>query len=397
MTITRFGNDFNLQEDKIYLDSATIGKMPVSSLDTIVDFYQKEGSAAIRGVHHEAMESMKKLENNRKNIADFFKVETTQVSFLPSKETALTNALFSLEAIDKRRIITSILEDHSILAPVIKTHQSFGNELQYLNFEDEQELTDKIHEQITSKADILILSSLTPTNGIKRDWKKIAKLCHEIEATFILDISNSVGHEPIELNGISPDIILTASCVGALGPQGLALQILSNDIEKAMNPLIVGGGSIIALEETMFHLTSSGSKFECGILNLANILGLTNSLELLSNVGLSKIQEHELKLSTLIRKGISNLPSIELIEIEGVEYGPITTFASDILDANDTAIILDDMKNIIIRSGALCAHLFMYELPYNDLARISTHLYNTEEEIKTLIEFLEEILSKIET
>ena len=147
----------------------------------------------------------------------------------------------------------------------------------------------------------------------------------------------------------------------------------------------------------MFHLTSSGSKFECGIMNLANISGLTNSLELLSNVGLTKIQEHELKLSTLIRKEFSNLPGINLIEIEGVEYGPITTFASEILDANDIAIILDDMKNIIIRSGALCAHLFMYKLPYNDLARISTHLYNTEEEIKILVEFLEEILSKVET
>lgn len=397
MTITRFGIDFNLQEDKIYLDSATIGKLPVSSLNTIVDFYQKEGTATIRGVHHEAMESMKKLENKRENVADFFKVEAAQVSFLPSKETALTNALFSLESVDKRRIVTSILEDHSILAPVIKTHQSFGTGLEYLNFKDEQELTDKIHEQITSKTDILIFSSLTPTNGIKRDWKEIAKLCRDIEATFILDISNSVGHEPIEFNQMSPDIVLTASCVGALGPQGLALQILSNDIEKEMDPLIVGGGSIIALEETMFHLTSSGSKFECGIMNLANISGLTNSLELLSNVGLTKIQEHELKLNSLIRKDFSNLPGINLIEIEGVEYGPITTFASEILDANDIAIILDDMKNIIIRSGALCAHLFMYKLPYNDLARISTHLYNTEEEIKILVEFLEEILSKVET
>jgi cysteine desulfurase/selenocysteine lyase len=301
-----------------------------------------------------------------------------------------------LENIGKRRVVTSILEDHSILAPVIKTHQSFGTELQYFNLDDEQQLVDKIQEQVTTKSDILILSSLTPTNGVKRDWKEIAKLCHEIEATFVLDFSNSVGHEPIELDNISPDIALTASCVGALGPQGLALQILSNDIDKEMDPLIVGGGSIIALEETMFHLTSSSSKFECGIMNLANITGLANSLELLSEIGLTKIQEHEAKLSAKVKNGLRDLSGIELIGIEGVEYGPITTFANKNLDANDIAIILDDMKNIIIRSGTLCAHLFMYELQYNDLARISTHLYNTEDEIKILVEFLEEILSQIE-
>ena len=397
MTIKRFGIDFNLQEDKIYLDSATIGKMPVASLDTIVDFYQKEGSAAIRGVHHEAVESLKKLEINRKFLADFFKIETSQVSFLPSKETALTNVLFSLESIKERKIITSILEDHSILAPIIRTHQTHGTSLNYLNLTDEQELLNKIHEQITSKLDILVLSSLTPTNGIKRDWSEIAKFCQDIEATFILDISNSVGHETVEFKGNAPNIILSSSCVGALGPQGIAFQILSNDIEKDMDPLIVGGGSIIALEERIYHLTSSGSKFECGIMNLANISSLICSMKLLANVGFSRIQEHESSLNNLIREELRNLPGIDLMEIQGVEYGPITSFASKVIDANDITIILDDLKNIIIRSGALCAHLFMYELPYNDIARVSTHLYNTKEEIRIFIEILESVMSQMET
>jgi cysteine desulfurase/selenocysteine lyase len=393
MTVKRFGIEFNLQEDNIYLDSATIGKMPVLSLNKIVEFYQNAGSAAIRGVHHEAIESSKILENNRRIFADFFKVEKSQISFLPSKETTLTNALFSLEDIEQREITTSLLEDHSILAPSIKTHQFLGTKLQYLNFEDELELIDKIQEKINSKSDILLLSSLTTTNGVVRNWKEIAKICQDIEATFILDISNSIGHELIELNSVSPEIVISASCVGALGPQGLAIQILSKEVEKEMNPLIVGGGSIIALEETMYHLTSSTSKFEVGILNLANISALACSLELLSKVGLSKIQKHEKKLNNLIRSGLSNIPGIKLIQIEGVEHGTITSFVNEVLDANDIAIILDDMNKIIIRSGALCAHLFMYDLPYNDLARVSTHIYNTEEEIKIFLETLESILS----
>ena len=395
MTINRFGIDFNLQEEKIYLDSATVGKMPVDSLNSILDFYKNEGTAAIRGVHHEAMESIKKLETKRKEFGNFFKVEPFQISFLPSKETALTNALFSLESISERRIITSILEDHSLIAPAIKTHQSFGSDLKYLNFEEEEFLLERLQEQISSKSDVLILSSLAPTNGVRRDWKEIAKLCRDVEATFILDISNSIGHELMELNDVAPDIVISASCVGALGPQGLALQVLSNDIEKEMDPLIVGGGSVIALEETMYHLTSSGSKFECGIIDLANISALMTSLNILSQVGFSKIQEHEMGLHNLLRKELGNLEGIELIGIEGADYGPIITFGSNILDANDISIILDDMKNTIIRSGTLCAHLFMYELPYNDLARISTHLYNTEEEIKILLEIISSLFQQI--
>lgn len=393
MKISRFNIDFDFPENQIYLDSATLGKMPIASLAKMTEYYKYCSSAAFRGVNQDTLRTLKELESNREYVSNFFRTDTQNVSFLPSKEVALTNVLFGINNIKEKKIVTSVLENHSLLAPSIKTHQMLGTHIDYLSINDEINILDSIQEKIVGDSDILLLSALTTTNGVLRDWKEISKICKENNTTFILDISNIVGHEVIHFYDTTPDIVLADGSVGALGPQGIAFQIISEEMNKELDPLIVGGGPIIALEEFTYLLTSTGSKFECGIINSASISALVNSLKLLFDAGLDKIHEHDTKLNNILRQKLKNTPNIEIYELDGAKHGPITSFACKSLDANDIAIVLEELKGIIIRSGALCAHLFMYELPYNDIARVSTHLYNTEEEIKIFIETLHSILS----
>jgi len=172
-------------------------------------------------------------------------------------------------------------------------------------------------------------------------------------------------------------------------------QILSKEMLDKTEPLLVGGGSVILLEQQKFKLASGSGKFEPGVLNAGAIAGLTNSLQLLADIGFNKIQKHEKKLRELVIKGFKNIPNIEIIKNEKIVHGPILSFMSDLIDAHDIAIILEDLSNILVRSGALCSHLFMDEIQKNSLVQVSTHLYNTEEEIKILIETLDSIMSEI--
>ncbi len=396
-SINRFGIDFNIKPNQIYLDSATIGKMPLSSIDTITKFYKDGGGVPVRGMYNEISQANSLLETNRRELANLFKVEPIQLSFFPSREVILTNALYSLPEIKNRKIVTSVLEEHSVIAPAIRVNNDLGTKIEYLNTKDEIDVLDKINEKINSKEDILLLSSLTATNGVIRNWSEIAKICQDSGATFIVDISYSVGHEEILFDNILPDIVISSGCIGALGPQGTAFQVTSNETYKEMNPLIVGGGSIITLEEEYYLLNSSGSKFETGLINLANISSMVNSMKLLSEVGFSKIQEHEKKLGVLLRKGLSEIEGIEVMKLENAEYGTIISFGSEIIEAHDFALVLEDLKNIQVRSGALCSHLFMYELKFSDIVRVSTHLYNTKEEIQIFLETLSALIQQLQS
>lgn len=390
--ITRFGEEFTIPEGKIYLDSATMGKMPVSSLNKMISYYKEINGAAIRSMSQEASSAAKSLDNSRKEVRNFFNTSESHVSFFPTREIALINALFSLDKMKERKIITSILEEHSLLAPAIRAHSSHGTKINYLTIDEETNLIQSLQEKIEKEGDIVLLSSLTVTNGVKRDWKGISKLCKEMGALLFLDISQTIGHEIIDFSETSPDLVISSGCIGALGPQGTAFQITSSEMYENMDPLLVGGGSVIALEEHLYILEKSESKFEPGIINVPGIVALSNSLKVLSDIGLDKIANHEKNLIQMLRKGIQDIQNITLMGIEGTDFGPIVSFGCDKFEAHDIALVLEERRNIVSRSGALCSHLFMYEQKYNDLVRISTHLYNSEEEIKILLEVLEEFM-----
>ncbi|MCE7740829.1 MAG: aminotransferase class V-fold PLP-dependent enzyme [Candidatus Heimdallarchaeota archaeon] len=393
---THFGIDFNIKPGQIYLDSATIGKMPISSIETITNFYSNGGGVPVRGMYNEISQANNILESNRRELASMFQIDPIQISFFSSREVVLTNTLYSLPDLKDRRIVSSILEEHSVIAPAIRVNNDVGTKIEYLNLDDEIDILDSINEKINSKEDILLLSSLTATNGVKRNWSEITKICQDNGATFILDMSYSVGHEEILLKDNMPDIVFSSGCIGALGPPGTAFQITTNEIYPDMDPLIVGGGSIITLEEEYYLLNSAGSKFETGLLNIANISSMTNSLKLLSEVGFTKIQQHEETLISHLHKGLKDIEGIEVNELENAEYGSIVSFGSELIEAHDFALVLEDLKNIQVRSGALCSHLFMYELKYSDIVRISTHLYNTKEEITILLETISSLLKQMQ-
>ncbi len=392
---SRIQDEFDIPTEEIYLDSATIGKMPKTSLKAMCDFYNSVGGGVNRGTHKYAINASKILENERENIAQIFKINPKQLSFLPSRETAVLNSLFSLSSAKENKIIMSVLEDHSLIGPALKYIELTDSKIDYLSMNDEQNLLDELQERISKDTSVFLFSALTLGMGIKRDWKNISKLCRENNIRTIMDMSYLVGHECINFSKIMPDVVLSSSTSGALGPQSIAFQFVSEEISNELNPLLVGGGSIISLSKNNYKLSSWNSKFETGTINIAAVTGLSKSLQLLDDIGLELIYNHEKKLRRQLVEGIKSTQNIELFNLDGIKTGPILSFRSESVDSHDIAIILEDVQKILVRSGALCSHLFMEEIGQNSLVQLSTHIYNTENQILTFINTLKSIMEEI--
>jgi cysteine desulfurase/selenocysteine lyase len=390
-----FGIDFIFEEKEVYLDSATAGKIPQTSIQAMNDFYSKHGGGINRGTHKISLNASRTLEKARTTISEIFSVENTQISFLPSRETAMINALFSQNFEKGNEILSSSLDDHSVIAPLLNVNKYYGTKTIFTNIDDELDLINSFHERINSNTKAIVLSALTLGMGVLRDWKDIASLAEDTGLLFILDISNGIGHSNYDFSKISPDIVISSSNIGALGPYGAAFQIIKNKTNSNFEPALIGGGAVVSVNTSSYKLASVPHKFEPGSLNFASIHGLENSLQLLSNVGFDKIRKHEQDLRRILRENLLNIKNIEIIEKEGLEYGPVISFFSDEIDSHDIAIILEDLANIYVRSGALCSHLFMEEIKKESLVQISTHLYNTEEDINTVLETLDSIMTEI--
>ncbi len=390
-----FGLDFHFDENEIYLDSATAAKVPNSSLEIMNRFYTELGSGVNRGTHKKSMNANKMLENSRSTIADVFSVNPSNLAFLPSRETAMTNLLLSGLFNQDDEIIVSTLDDHSILAPIYKLRILTKTDINYVTLEDEYNLVNSIKEKITDKTKAIILSTLTLGMGVKRNWQELVKIAQDSSIFLILDISNSIGHENYDFSRIMPDATIASGNIGALGPQGTAFQILSDEMIKRFDPILVGGGSIISLDKNDYKLSSNITKFEPGSLNIGGISALANSIDSLSKIGFETIVNHENNLHKFLKKGLQETNKIDIIQQPNLEYGPIISFKSEEIDAHDIAIILEDLGNIFVRSGALCSHLFMDEIKQESLVQVSTHLYNSENDIEKFLETLNSIMSEI--
>ena len=75
--------------------------------------------------------------------------------------------------------------------------------------------------------------------------------------------------------------------------------------------------------------------------------------------------------------------------------GGVVSFWVDDLEPHDIAMILDEVANIMIRSGMHCAHSWFRAHEINGSARASVYLYNTEEEAKTFVDTLKDIVGKM--
>ncbi len=396
MTVkNHFGIDFFFEENEIYLDSATTGKLPQSSLIAMNEFYSKHGGGINRGTHKIAHYASRTLEKSRSLISEIFSVENSQISFLPSRETAMINTLFSQRFEKESEIISSSLDDHSVITPLLNINKYFGAKIKFTGIEEEVDLVTSIQEKINPKTKAIVLSSLTLGMGVLRDWKSIVQLAENNGLLFVLDISNSIGHINYDFGRVSPDIIISSSNIGALGPYGASFQIMKTESENDFYPALIGGGAVVSVNNSNYKLASAPYKFEPGSLNFAAISGLANSLQLLSKVGFDKIRKHEQNLRKILYEGLKDIKNIEIIEKNGLEFGPILSFFSNEIDSHDIAIIIEDLANIFVRSGALCSHLFMDEIKKESLVQISTHLYNTENDINSLLENLDAIMAEI--
>ena len=73
--------------------------------------------------------------------------------------------------------------------------------------------------------------------------------------------------------------------------------------------------------------------------------------------------------------------------------GCVFSFNITGMDSHDIAMILDEMANIMIRSGMQCVHSWYKNNNLTGSARASVYLYNTEEDVKI---FAEHVISIIE-
>jgi cysteine desulfurase/selenocysteine lyase len=127
-------------------------------------------------------------------------------------------------------------------------------------------------------------------------------------------------------------------------------------------------------------------KFEPGVPNMAQIVGLGVALDYLTNIGMEKIHNHEIALTEY---AISKLLEIEELRIIGPTdmklRGGAVSFTLGAIHPHDLGQFLDN-SGIAVRTGHHCAWPLTRKMGVAATTRASFYLYNALEDIDALVE-----------
>ena len=382
----------------IYLDSGATSQKPNSVLDAERDFYVNHNAAVHRGAHQLAEEATELYEGAREKVATFIGAHVDEVIFTKSATESI-NAIayslgnstpeskFNIKAGD--RIVVSEMEHHANLIPWQELARRTGAELVWFKVTEEGRLDlSNIDELITSRTKVVALTHQSNVLGTINPLDEITKKAHEVGALFVLDACQSVPHYRVDVKTLNVDF-LAFSGHKMLGPTGVGILWGKKELLDEMPPFLTGGSMIETVTMESATYLDAPKRFEAGVPNMAQAVGLGAAVDYLNKVGLDAIHAHEVALTQKALEGLQTIQGLSVIGPKDLEMrGGVVSFAVEGIHPHDLGQALDQY-GIAVRTGHHCAWPLMRRFKTVATTRASFYLYNGFDDISALVDGVE--------
>jgi cysteine desulfurase/selenocysteine lyase len=130
-------------------------------------------------------------------------------------------------------------------------------------------------------------------------------------------------------------------------------------------------------------------RFEAGVPNMAQAIGLGAAVDYLNAIGLDEIHAHEVELTKRALDGLQSIKGLSVIGPKDLEMrGGVVSFAVEGVHPHDLGQALDQY-GIAVRTGHHCAWPLMRRFKTVATTRASFYLYNDFDEIEALVDGVE--------
>ena len=127
-------------------------------------------------------------------------------------------------------------------------------------------------------------------------------------------------------------------------------------------------------------------KFEAGVPNIAQAIGLGAAVRYLESVGMDRIAEHEHSLTVAVLDALAGLRGVRVIGPTSADQrGSAVSFVVDDLHPHDVGQVLDSL-GVAVRVGHHCAWPLCRRFGVPATTRATFYLYNSMEDVQSLVD-----------
>mgnify|MGYP005757388865 FL=1 len=383
--------DFPILENKniAYLDSGATTQKPKQVIEAIKKFYETSNANPHRGAYGLSIEATEIYEGTRTKIAKFINAKHREEIIFSKNATESLNLIaysYGMNNLKKDdEVVISIMEHHSNLVPWQKVTKVTNSKLKYMYINENYELSDEeIENKITDRTKIVGITHISNVLGTINNVKKIIEYAHKKGAIVIVDASQSIPHMKIDVQDLDADF-LVFSGHKMLAPLGVGVLYGKKELLEKMTPFIMGGDMIEYVYEQDTTFAELPNKFEAGTQNVEGVVGLGAAINYIESIGYDKIQEIEKEVVSYAKQELSKLDYLTLYMTSNEDkHSSVLSFNINGVHPHDVASILDSV-GVCVRSGNHCAQPLMRFLGIDSTCRASFYLYNTKEDVDSLV------------
>jgi selenocysteine lyase/cysteine desulfurase len=223
--------------------------------------------------------------------------------------------------------------------------------------------------------------------GIVQPVDEIAAVCRELRVPLLVDGAQAVGHLPVDLKKMDPDLYAFPGHKGLLGPQGTgALYIGKNAWPE---PLREGGTGSVSRQ--LIQPDDMPDRYESGTPATPCLAGLWAGAQYVSE-RMPELQAHCERILALLTEGLREIPGVR-VYLPDAERAGAVSFNVEGRESTDVAGLLSDKYGVACRPGFHCAplaHRFL-GTDQTGTVRMSPGPFTTERDVRAALRAVERI------
>lgn len=274
---------------------------------------------------------------------------------------------------------------------ILSTHEHPGNRIPWYNFikrygvelrflpisNDEDQMIEELPQLIDRRTKLLSISHVSRRTGLRLPAKEITEIAHAQEVPVLFDGAQSYGAIPVDVQAIGCDFYAFSGHKYIMAPQGTGGCYIRRDRIEWVKPSWIGSHSQKDFDLVGgLTLLDEAKRFEFGTRNLADQGGFAKALDIWQEIGWDNVFAAIEAYTDKLKAALQQVPGL-LLET------PLPYARS----SGIVTLSLPGFTSMGIYQSLLEHERVLVSPLEKDTAmiRVSTHVFNTAEEIERLV------------
>lgn len=318
----------------------------------------------------------------RKTTAAILNAKESEIALVPNTSAGINLVADGLDWQPGDNVVLPGGEFPSNLFPWMLLEQR-GVEVRIVPLEADDTLDlARLEDACDAKTKLISVSWVGFASGYRLDVMRVSEIAKRYDAFFFLDAIQGVGVFPLDVHASGVDFLAADGHKWMLGPEGAGVFFVSEHCLDRLRPQQVGWRSVVSAfnySEPQLELRNDAARFEGGSQNLVGITGLSASLQMLSDLGLSPTSESLANQVILV----SNYLCERLASIGSVVHSPrAAEIASGIVSFEPPRGTPEQVRHTLMDRGIVLSCR-------GGRLRAAVHAYNNAEDVDRLVDELD--------